>query len=189
MDCHLTAAKPLSEPMLEGISLIAPLGTNFSEILIIIYTFSFKKNNLKMSSGKWRPSLSRPPSVNRANRALSYVSFYIFNPWINQPPDARVCQIIIQRAFNLCNRYSSLVHGNLKHKIDNMAVVSWSMYISEIWSFLSYLGVYNGQLSEKLIYWESIITLSVTSMVHHKHTFIAGTTHILTMICSEANTV
>ena len=38
-----------------GILLIGPLGTNFSEILIEIYTFSFKKMHLKMSSGKWRP--------------------------------------------------------------------------------------------------------------------------------------
>ena len=38
-----------------GISLIAPLGTNFSEILIEIQSFSFKKTRLKMSSGKWRP--------------------------------------------------------------------------------------------------------------------------------------
>ena len=38
-----------------GILLIGPLGTNFSEILIEIKTFSFKKMHLKMS-GKWRPS-------------------------------------------------------------------------------------------------------------------------------------
>ena len=38
-----------------GMLLIGPLGTNFSEILIEIYTFSFKKMHLKMSSGKWRP--------------------------------------------------------------------------------------------------------------------------------------
>ena len=38
-----------------GILLIGPLGTNFSEILIEIYTFSFRKMHLKMSSGKWRP--------------------------------------------------------------------------------------------------------------------------------------
>ena len=38
-----------------GILLIGPLGTNFSEILIEIYTFSFNKMHLKMSSGKWRP--------------------------------------------------------------------------------------------------------------------------------------
>ena len=34
---------------------IGPLGTNFSEILIGIHTFSFKKIHLKMSSAEWRP--------------------------------------------------------------------------------------------------------------------------------------
>ena len=38
-----------------GIVLIGPWGTNFSEILIEILAFSFKKMHLKMSSGKWRP--------------------------------------------------------------------------------------------------------------------------------------
>ena len=37
-----------------GILLIRTLGTNFSEILIEIHTFSFTKMHLKMSSGKWR---------------------------------------------------------------------------------------------------------------------------------------
>ena len=38
-----------------GILLIGPLGTNFSENLIKIYTMSFRKMHLKISSGKWRP--------------------------------------------------------------------------------------------------------------------------------------
>ena len=38
-----------------GILLIGPWGANFSDILIEILTFSFKKMYLKMSSGKWRP--------------------------------------------------------------------------------------------------------------------------------------
>ena len=38
-----------------GFLLNGPLGTNFSEILIEIHTFSFKKMHWKMSSGKWRP--------------------------------------------------------------------------------------------------------------------------------------
>ena len=38
-----------------GILLIGPWGTNFSEILIGIQTFSFEKMHLKMSSAKWRP--------------------------------------------------------------------------------------------------------------------------------------
>ena len=37
------------------ILLIGPLGTNFSELLIEIHTFSFKKMHLKISSAKWRP--------------------------------------------------------------------------------------------------------------------------------------
>ena len=38
-----------------GILLIVPLGTNFSEILIAILTFSFKEMHLKVSSVKWQP--------------------------------------------------------------------------------------------------------------------------------------
>ena len=38
-----------------GILLIGPLGTNFSEIVVGIQAFSFKKIHLKMSSAKWRP--------------------------------------------------------------------------------------------------------------------------------------
>ena len=41
-----------------GILSIATLGTNFSEILIGIQIFSFKKMHLKMSSAKWRPFVS-----------------------------------------------------------------------------------------------------------------------------------
>ena len=39
----------------DGILLIWPLGTNFSEILIAIETFSFNKVHSKISSAKWRP--------------------------------------------------------------------------------------------------------------------------------------
>ena len=38
----------------DGILLIGPLGTNVSEILSEIHTFSLKKIHLKMSSAKWR---------------------------------------------------------------------------------------------------------------------------------------
>ena len=39
----------------EGLLLIRPLGTNFSEILLETDTFSFKKMRLKLLSAKWRP--------------------------------------------------------------------------------------------------------------------------------------
>ena len=38
-----------------GILLIRTLGSNFSEILSKIHTFSFTKMRLKMLSGKWQP--------------------------------------------------------------------------------------------------------------------------------------
>ena len=44
----------------DGILLIGPLGTNSSEIVIEIITFSVKKMHLKMSSGNWRPSCPGP---------------------------------------------------------------------------------------------------------------------------------
>ena len=56
-----------------GILLIGPLGTNFSEMLIEILTFSFNKIHLKMSSAKWRPFclglnvLSHPNSTYRSH--------------------------------------------------------------------------------------------------------------------------
>ena len=45
------------------ILVIGPLGTNFSEVLIEIFTFSFKKIHLKMSSRKMSAIFSRPQCV------------------------------------------------------------------------------------------------------------------------------
>ena len=39
----------------DGILLMRPLGTHFSEILIEILAFWFKKMHFKVSSAKWRP--------------------------------------------------------------------------------------------------------------------------------------
>ena len=47
-----------------GILLFRNLGSNFSEILIEIDTFSSKKMHLKMSSGKWRPFVSASMCLN-----------------------------------------------------------------------------------------------------------------------------
>ena len=54
MVCHLVSALPFFLTN-AGMWLIGPLGTNFSEILIQIDTFSFKKRHLKMLSAKWWP--------------------------------------------------------------------------------------------------------------------------------------
>ena len=54
-----------------GILLIRTLGTNFSEILSEIHTFSFKKMHLKMSSAKWRPFCLDLNVLNRWCQALT----------------------------------------------------------------------------------------------------------------------
>ena len=56
-----------------GILLIEHLGTNFSQIIIKINTFSFKKMYLKMSSGKWRPFCFGLNVLSRLQ--TSYVNF------------------------------------------------------------------------------------------------------------------
>ena len=65
-----------------GILLIGPLGTNFSEILIKIYLFLFKKMHLKILSGKW---LSFCLGLNVLNQGLFSTAVclhYIPNPII-----------------------------------------------------------------------------------------------------------
>ena len=56
----------------DGILLIRAFGTNFSEILSGIQTFSFKKMHLKTSSAKWRPFCL---GLNVLNVLLSFYDF------------------------------------------------------------------------------------------------------------------
>ena len=98
-----------------GILLLGPLGTNFSENLIEIHIFSFKKMHLKMSSGKWRPfclglnvlrpgyenmSPTPPPQrhfcnphtcyQHRLNCIRAWISIYIHGfHWVQLPIHAR----------------------------------------------------------------------------------------------------
>ena len=60
----------------DRILLIGPLGTNLSEILIVIYTFSLKKIHLKMSSGKWRPFCVGLNVLNRHEDVEWYVNMH-----------------------------------------------------------------------------------------------------------------
>ena len=55
-----------------GILLIGSLGTNFSEILIGIQTFSFKKIQFKMSSAKWHPICLGLNVLKRINEWRNY---------------------------------------------------------------------------------------------------------------------
>ena len=61
-----------------GISLIRTLGTNLSEILSKIYTFSFKEMHFKKSSANWQPfcpSLNVLIILNISYRTIYYAYF------------------------------------------------------------------------------------------------------------------
>ena len=110
------------------ILLIGPLGTNFNEILIEIYIFSFKKMHLKMSSAKWRPFclgpnvlnygydwLSRPKSqlISVSNRELcSHPSIRDIryesddNQWIVPPQTCLYCFVFLFMVISITGEQS-----------------------------------------------------------------------------------
>ena len=94
-----------------GKLLFGPPGTNFSEILIEIHTFSFKKMYLKMSSGKWRPFLSRPQCV-KTNLAVNNARTAGYNA-----------------AKHTCRPQIRLYIQVRKHGHNLIQIFSWSFFI------------------------------------------------------------
>ena len=84
------------------ILLIEPLGTNFSEIVIEILIFSFKKMRLKVSSAKWRPFLSRLQRVNEFDLLLCICVIWCLktSSTLNQVMDC--CLTIPKHYLNQC---------------------------------------------------------------------------------------
>ena len=74
-----------------GILSIGPSGTNFNEIFIEIYTFSFKKMHLKMSSGKWWPFCL---GLNVLRVDILNISWEIPLRWMPQDDRSTLVQVI-----------------------------------------------------------------------------------------------
>ena len=72
-----------------GISLIRPLGTNFSEIYIEICIFSFKKVHLKMSAAKYRPYCPGLNVLTPNGPSPSYHS--LIDPQMNSQDESSCC--------------------------------------------------------------------------------------------------
>ena len=68
-----------------GILLIGPLGTNFSEILIAIEAFTFKKMHLKITSAKWWPFCLGLNVLNRNSCADKMISCSVILPDDTKP--------------------------------------------------------------------------------------------------------
>ena len=82
-----------------GILSIESLGTNFSEILIAFHTFPFQQIQLKMSSGKWRPSCLGLNVLNEFHRSCTN-EFYEWDKYFH-PTHYNGCSCLSMLGFKL----------------------------------------------------------------------------------------
>ena len=109
-----------------GILLIRTLGTNFSEILSEIHTFSFKKIQLKMSLGKRRPFClglnvlmfaTTFESTNLTNNKYTLELYSIVQIWhIGQVCSLSNLTVYNQSKYQLLNNYPNTIHYFLYKK-------------------------------------------------------------------------
>ena len=125
-----------------GLLLIGPLGTNFSEILIGIQTFSLKKMHLKMSSAKWRPlclglnvlsAWGRWPqnglTINNARpsvgRMLAINETYTDTPVLQQP------SLVCSTPSHYLNQCCIIVNRTLKNRFQSSCIRNPRNFIQE----------------------------------------------------------
>ena len=113
----------------DEILLIGPLGTNFSEFLIKIHTFSLKKMHLKTSSARWWPfCLGLNVIKNRMNETRWF-------PLFTQPYTCLVTFHMIIPAKLVCclhqrqRQYISVMLVNLRNEIIIRAILIYILNI------------------------------------------------------------
>ena len=114
-----------------GIFLIWTLGTNFSEILIEIHIFSFKKMHLKLSSAKWHPFCLGLTVLTLNVRGQSHLGLtrsisWLLMPWLlmspgHQQPCYWLCRIgrflsYLRKDFNNLRRIN--VEGDMTQNVN-----------------------------------------------------------------------
>ena len=158
----------------DGILLIGPLGTNFSEILIEIHTFSFKKMHFKRLSGKWQPFCLSLNVWDHQQRDC-YWDLSIYN---GSNTAYSYCDIIIMISHDRLGTLKYLINKMLKIKSKNIIEViifnfeSWTVPagVHDILSILFKLLLYDygPALYYKLIH----IKLSIStqnSQIHNQY--------------------
>ena len=113
-----------------GMLLIGPLGTNFGEILIEIHTFSFKKTQLKIFSGKWRPFCLGLNVIHKHINKCKAVKYKCTTKYGNVQPRA----IHIEKVHGIC---ISLI--NALRPRQNCDIFKW--IFSNDWSILKYFKI------------------------------------------------
>ena len=115
-----------------GILLIGPWGTNFSEILIGIQTFSFKKMHLKMSSAKLRPFCLG------LNVLKQHIYIGILSEWISEKFSCLFTTITWLRKISLLLFCDS--HYKILYKTDFM-IMQWFNFTIKISYSMKYLFI------------------------------------------------
>ena len=107
-----------------GILLIRPLGTNFSEVLIEILTFSFKKMRWKVSSAKRRPFclglnvLSLDVLGMLQGQPLNLrISLRCYDPFVLSRQIGQKKKIIINTAWKYSDEIEALKNASHKDKV------------------------------------------------------------------------
>ena len=128
-----------------GILLIATLGTNFSEILIEIRIFSFKKMGLKVSSAKWWPFC---PGLNvSTNLICCHCEAFIFKAFSNPTViGLGPCDAWLSRVRNTnrdrCSIFHWCYHDSIYRKISNIwRTKSQNLYVSRLGLQLSLCNI------------------------------------------------
>ena len=112
-----------------GILLIRTLGTNFSEIFIEIHTFSYKKIDLKMLSGKWRPSclglnmlIERAPGMPIAHVQSVTINFLRYVRFTSSRPHSTTVTITI----HFLNIFGTVSYTPLSSNTYHVYPLQWS---------------------------------------------------------------
>ena len=116
-----------------GILLIGSWGTNFSELLIGIQSFSFKKLHLNMSSAKWRLFCLGLNMLGTMTNCGTHVSFSELKGQIQEKPNINKYIRLLQYKTN-----PKLSHQN----VPNFSMKKWCKWIASIvpWLVFHYVS-------------------------------------------------
>ena len=140
MACGLNGAKSLSKPMQEYFKWTL---RNFSEFVIAIPTFSFKKINLKILSAKWCPSclgfnvINALTPIHLMNICTTFCSIFVTTKLMKMVCFSLVphgcftwCSCDCRRTCKMMVEVKTVIYHHIKtktvlHKSDSVTYVHW----------------------------------------------------------------
>ena len=119
-----------------GILLTGTLGTNFSEILLGIQTFSFKGMHLRMSSAKWRPFCLGPNVLKEGcrlgNPETSCACPFLWYCFLCSVYRSNMAFVQIKVSLDCVSNFIWIKHLQWKNTKKNKANFKWIRQIREV---------------------------------------------------------